>query len=64
MSFLKKIFQKNKNDDLYPEFAEVAGRPQLERHSSIIASRRQSSVRETLTQIISDEDTIYPEQFR
>ena len=60
MSFLKKIFQKNKNEDLYPEFAEVASR----RHSSIIASRRQSAIRETLTQIISDEDTIYPEQFR
>ena len=60
MSFLKQLFQKNKNEDLYPEFAEVANR----RHSSIIASRRQSSIRETLTQIISDEDTIYPEEYR
>ena len=51
MKFVLQLFHRNNKDDLHPEFDGTT-------------SRRQSEIRETLSQIISDEDTIFPDQFR
>ena len=58
MKFFFKLFRSDKNESFPPQL----GRSLSDFAES--ASRRHSERRETLSQIVSDEDTIFPDQFK